>query len=515
MATKKKTAQAAGPATLRRKRAVSAAGVKPKKKTVKARATVTTAAKSRPKAVATPAIISKTKAKRKSKGTQTAARPTPPPRRGGKAARPAATGAATRRRTPAMRTARVAVKRVPARLAPVEVPQWGWAPPALAGKVKASVVRAAKKPLLASRQRRRVAATAVSPAASAVATVSTSTRRTPVMTAARKRALSKRAQLIAAFARRAKSLKLTRASQAESLPPAERRATAASDRRSTPRPAPGRRAVDRQKARRTERARRQSAKARPGSAPVVVAPPVRVKRAKPAAVAAPPPAPKRKGVYLDYGPTLPERYHDDRMFAMVRDPEWVYVYWELSDGKLPALIRRYGRQAVRRGSWRLLGRDGGSQRFATGLVAGETGSWYCKVGAQMTVQFSLVLRLPDGRAIEVLRSNTVRTPRLWPSERTDAAWYVSEEQFVGRYISDYEPPYTSGQGRSFPGFTIPVPSGLPGSGRVAAQPAGQPAMVFPEFYLPENLPSSGTSGRSGAGQLFRRRNLTAGGRAGR
>ncbi len=48
-----------------------------------------------------------------------------------------------------------------------------------------------------------------------------------------------------------------------------------------------------------------------------------------AAIEPPPPPPPRTAAtpYIDRGPTLPERYENTRIRAMIRDPQSVYVYW--------------------------------------------------------------------------------------------------------------------------------------------------------------------------------------------
>src|SRR5207247_2189310 len=41
--------------------------------------------------------------------------------------------------------------------------------------------------------------------------------------------------------------------------------------------------------------------------------------------------------YLDYGPNLPERYGIDRVFAIARDPETVWAWWEVEGAKTAQL----------------------------------------------------------------------------------------------------------------------------------------------------------------------------------
>lgn len=350
---------------------------------------------------------------------------------------------------------------------PVEIPQWAWAPPAITRPratpppAPARKTKKRKNPrrhpgdFLARRHERQAApgtkrrkSKRLRTAAPAPAAARPLPRRTGQEFSAQvKRGSQSRVQSMLGLWRRARSTRVT-AVPLKTTTPARPRAAGTTDKPAArtvaplPKPAPR---VRRGKTRRAPRPARQ---------------------AKPPAVTARPAPPPQRKIYLDFGPPLPEHYHDDWMFAMVRDPEWVYVYWELSDGRLPALRRVYGAAALAAATWRLQGHTpDGALRFDTTLKTDEFGNWYCRVGSDVSVRFTLALRLPGGRVITVLRSNTVHTPRFAPSANTDISWYVSEPQFVARFLKHYEPPFTSGQRRSFPGFPKAIPN-LPGSGRM-------------------------------------------------
>lgn len=359
------------------------------------------------------------------------------PQRAAKAARPAAAAVRRRRATAARRpAARRTGVRTAAPLPPVSIPQWEWAPPSLRNET----VAAPKKAVT-----RRRPAVKTAPVGKRVRRV---------------RRSSGPAVIVPDLEPRIVRRPVKRSSAARVA--AIRRLAAGVVRRRT-----AKRAAESAVARAATR-RRATGVARPAVKPAKAAPcPVRRAAApRPAAkpVVRPAARPVAAKPYIDYGPRLPEQYRDDTMFAMVRDPEWVFVYWELTGQVLARLRRRFG--AIRRAAWRLVGvAADGRVRFSAQPPANVLGTWYCKVGPQAELYFALRARLADGREVELLRSNLVRTPRLQPSAQTDVAWYVSEPDFVARFLAAYEPPYTSGQKRSFRGFGK-LPLNLPTSGSV-------------------------------------------------
>ena len=52
--------------------------------------------------------------------------------------------------------------------------------------------------------------------------------------------------------------------------------------------------------------------------------------------APPAPAPSEMRDAAWYPPELPENYGQDRLTLMVRDPHWLFCYWELSETRVAA-----------------------------------------------------------------------------------------------------------------------------------------------------------------------------------
>ncbi len=119
----------------------------------------------------------------------------------------------------------------------------------------------------------------------------------------------------------------------------------------------------------------------------------------------PPPEP-----FLDWGPRLPGRYHEDAIRLMVQSPSKIYVYWEVAPG------RGSGPFQLR------IERDGEAWTEAGGL--GEVGDYW--IDAQPDRRYRV--RIVDRHGAIMLHSNEVTTPRDTPSPRHDAHWLEVEER---------------------------------------------------------------------------------------
>ena len=176
-------------------------------------------------------------------------------------------------------------------------------------------------------------------------------------------------------------------------------------------------------ARRHERSERLPAQAAP-PAPVAAVPASDV---PPAAPPAADPGSMRDPAW--YAPPLPERYDVDRLTLMVRDPHWLFCYWELR----PALLAA-ARAEFPGPSWtvlRILHLDEAEGVFDiwTIDIGGEAISWYVNTGRPgARFRAELGLTDADGRYRLLVASNTVRSPMDMPSARWDEEWVgVSRE----------------------------------------------------------------------------------------
>lgn len=135
---------------------------------------------------------------------------------------------------------------------------------------------------------------------------------------------------------------------------------------------------------------------------------------------------------------LPSGYGDHRLVLMVKDPWWLYAYWEVQ----PDAERRArkplkpeeieGLQTVLR-VYDVTDRDYPNQpahRVFDIPLSRMATNWYIHVDApnrSFLVELGLLTR--QGRFLMLLRSNRVTTPRAGPSDVLDEEWMTSEEDF--------------------------------------------------------------------------------------
>lgn len=124
----------------------------------------------------------------------------------------------------------------------------------------------------------------------------------------------------------------------------------------------------------------------------------------------------------------------DRLVVLVRDPYWVYAWWELGEhtlaeardalgGDSALVLRVYDISAV---LW-----DGGNHHTYFDVEIRDLASgWYLelgKPGASFVAEIGL--RAADGRFLAILRSNFVTLPRDGMSDVVDEEWMVVEEDY--------------------------------------------------------------------------------------
>lgn len=131
---------------------------------------------------------------------------------------------------------------------------------------------------------------------------------------------------------------------------------------------------------------------------------------------------------------LPGRYGVDRLVLLVRDPYWVYAWWELTDASLAAgrrelaadadlVLRVYDVSGI---DW-----DGINHHSHFDIdVADLAGNWYIELGKPgASFVGEIGLRAHDGRFLALLRSNFVTLPRDSMSDVVDEEWMVVEADY--------------------------------------------------------------------------------------
>ena len=132
--------------------------------------------------------------------------------------------------------------------------------------------------------------------------------------------------------------------------------------------------------------------------------------------------------FVDRGAPLPLHYGQDRVTALVRDPNSLFVFWELEGPKRAEIARVHGLAVFRAGSWVLrLHNDADNVPQDVPIVL-DGCNWYLSVADDRGYVVELGLKV-DGRFVSLARSNHVRTPRSGVSPDTTTEWMLVEEDF--------------------------------------------------------------------------------------
>lgn len=140
----------------------------------------------------------------------------------------------------------------------------------------------------------------------------------------------------------------------------------------------------------------------------------------------PPPQPARE---------LPDEYGETTLVLMVRDPEWIYAYWEVSDATREELnLPRNGqvkRQLLR--VYKVTGRswpEEPAHYFFDVEINADARSWYISL-PEANEHWCAELGFIDesDNYITVVRSNPVHTPRNSISPEIDSEWMTVQESF--------------------------------------------------------------------------------------
>lgn len=148
-------------------------------------------------------------------------------------------------------------------------------------------------------------------------------------------------------------------------------------------------------------------------------------------LAVPPPEPVKTEPAPPPEMELPNAYGIDRLVLLVRDPHWLYAYWEISATKQEEFNSNFGLEAWNASRpvlrvYEVAGDhfNGSNATSYTDIGLGEQDdNWHINVGkANSNYCVDLGRIFPDGRFITLLRSNMVTTPREALSDILDEEW---------------------------------------------------------------------------------------------
>jgi len=135
---------------------------------------------------------------------------------------------------------------------------------------------------------------------------------------------------------------------------------------------------------------------------------------------------------------FPPGYGDNRIVILVRDPWWIFSYWEIRRDKEEEVVRRIESAGDRKGRSVLRvydvtdinfnGRNAHSY-FDIDL-SGLANSWYINVGKPeraWIVDIGIVTEKGDFYVLA--RSTMIKTPRFGMSDQLDAEWMMPEDEY--------------------------------------------------------------------------------------
>jgi hypothetical protein len=137
--------------------------------------------------------------------------------------------------------------------------------------------------------------------------------------------------------------------------------------------------------------------------------------------------------------SLPSKYGDDRLILLVRDPWWLYTYWDISEYKINKVISSipvYERKELK---WILRVYDITGQSkiklekahsFFDIEISFDAGNWYINVNQPERAWIAEIgLKNPWGNFFPIVRSNIVKTPYFGISHLIDEEWAFPEEEY--------------------------------------------------------------------------------------
>ncbi|NPV27999.1 MAG: DUF4912 domain-containing protein [Firmicutes bacterium] len=133
---------------------------------------------------------------------------------------------------------------------------------------------------------------------------------------------------------------------------------------------------------------------------------------------------------------LPPVYGEDKIVALVRDPYWIFAYWEITPSKQAEIERLYGpntweeSQPVLRvyDTTGIYFNENNAHVYYDVLINNYANNWHINVGQPnrtFCVERGLILK--TGQYVPLVRSNFVTTPLDHISEVVDEEWLLISE----------------------------------------------------------------------------------------
>lgn len=134
---------------------------------------------------------------------------------------------------------------------------------------------------------------------------------------------------------------------------------------------------------------------------------------------------------------IEDRYYDNRIVLMARDPYWCYAYWDLApqsvEEKRKELKSEWGAATLALRVYDVTDvnfNGANAHKYQDVTVTGEAGNWYINVWAPgRSYLVEIGFKTEDGHFVAIARSNAILTPIDRPSDITDEEWIEVGEDF--------------------------------------------------------------------------------------
>jgi hypothetical protein len=129
---------------------------------------------------------------------------------------------------------------------------------------------------------------------------------------------------------------------------------------------------------------------------------------------------------------FPDTYGVNRIRLLVKDPDWLFVHWDVDPESLADLRTSAGERAVALSKLTLRISDPGNGGMSVVLLPAGVRSWYVRADStRRAYRAELGLTLPSGEFRRLAESNTVVTPRVGPSgERARRVLLYRQAQMI-------------------------------------------------------------------------------------
>ncbi len=133
---------------------------------------------------------------------------------------------------------------------------------------------------------------------------------------------------------------------------------------------------------------------------------------------------------------LPAYYAEDKLVLLVRDPWWLFGYWEVTPGREAQVMHELSMNGLEREKivlrvYDVTGLSGGiSEIYFDIQIEHLNSNWYIDTGRpdrQWMAEIGIVAR--GGRFFPLVRSNVVQTPSFGISDALDEEWLMPDEMY--------------------------------------------------------------------------------------